>query len=42
MPKDKKPVWEEMLLPYQQERIKTIYAKDYEIPIKYKDKFYRP
>ena len=42
MPKEKKPVSEEMLLPYQIERIKGIYAKDYEIPQKYADKFYKP
>ena len=42
MPQDKKVVFEDMLLPYQIERIKKIYAKDYEIPVKYSDKFYSP
>ena len=39
---DKKVITEDILLPYQIERIKAIYAKDYEIPQKYADKFYKP
>ena len=42
MPKERKPITRETLLPYQIEKIKEIYKKDYEIPIKYKDKFYTP
>ena len=42
MPKEKKPIHREMLLPYQIERIKEIYKKDYEIPTIYKNKFYVP
>lgn len=42
MPKEKKLISREVLLPYQLEKIQEIYKDDYQIPIKYKDKFFSP
>lgn len=40
MPKDKKCISKETLLPRQLEKIQEIYKRDYDIPLLYKDKFY--
>ena len=42
MPSEKKIFTVESLLPRQIERIKELYKEDYELPQKYKEKFYKP